>query len=95
MSRRKEPDILNRNVVAQSRLFSIESLELRFSNGEERIYERLKPSGKNAVMMVPVTEQGDLLLVREYAAGTERYELGFPKGLIDQEKAPNKQRIGN
>lgn len=46
MSRRKEPDILNRNVVAQSRLFSIESLELRFSNGEERIYERLKPSGK-------------------------------------------------
>ncbi|HDY8066508.1 ADP-ribose diphosphatase [Vibrio vulnificus] len=84
MSRRKEPDILNRNVVAQSQLFSIESLELRFSNGEERIYERLKPSGKNAVMMVPVTEQGDLLLVREYAAGTERYELGFPKGLIDQ-----------
>jgi ADP-ribose diphosphatase len=23
------------------------------------------------------------LLVREYAAGTESYELGFPKGLID------------
>ena len=35
------------------------------------------------MMVVPVTEQGDLLLVREYAAGTERYELGFPKGLID------------
>ncbi len=61
------------------KLFSIESLDLRFSNGVERTYERMKPSGCNAVMMVPI-EQGDILLVRE-AAGTERYELGFPKGL--------------
>ncbi|MEZ8081271.1 ADP compounds hydrolase NudE [Enterovibrio norvegicus] len=77
------PEILDTKVVAKSRLFQIESLELRFSNGEERTYERMKPSGRNAVMIVPVTENGDLLLVREYAAGTERYELGFPKGLID------------
>ncbi|UPQ88067.1 ADP compounds hydrolase NudE [Vibrio sinaloensis] len=83
MAKRTPPDILAKHTVAQSRLFAIEALDLRFSNGEQRTYERMKPSGRNAVMMVPVTEQGDLLLVREYAAGTERYELGFPKGLID------------
>nr|WP_228481481.1 ADP compounds hydrolase NudE [Vibrio fluminensis] len=77
------PEILDKQAVAQSRLFTIEALDLRFSNGEERTYERMRPSGRNAVMIVPVTAQGDLLLVREYAAGTERYELGFPKGLID------------
>ncbi len=77
------PEILAASVVAKSRLFQIESLELKFSNGVERTYERMKPSGRNAVMIVPVTDKGDLLLVREYAAGTERYELGFPKGLID------------
>jgi ADP-ribose diphosphatase len=49
----------------------------------------MKPSGRNAVMMVPITEQGDILLVREYAAGTERYELGFPKGLIDPGEQPS------
>jgi len=80
---------LAKQTVAQSRLFSIESLDLRFSNGEERTYERMKPSGRNAVMMVPITEQGDILLVREYAAGTERYELGFPKGLIDPGEQPS------
>jgi ADP-ribose diphosphatase len=48
----------------------------------------MKPSGRNAVMMVPITEHGDILLVREYAAGTERYELGFPKGLIDAGEQP-------
>ncbi|MDN3679545.1 ADP compounds hydrolase NudE [Vibrio tapetis subsp. quintayensis] len=83
MAKLKKPEILATNTVAQSKLFTIESLDLRFSNGEERTYERMKPSGRHAVMIVPVTEQGDLLMVREYAAGTDRYELGFPKGLID------------
>ncbi|WP_318479325.1 ADP compounds hydrolase NudE [Photobacterium leiognathi] len=85
---KEKPQILSAEVVAQSRLFKIESLDLRFSNGVERTYERMKPSGRNAVLIVPVTAQGDLLLIREYSAGTERYELGFPKGLIDQGEAP-------
>ncbi|ATF09489.1 ADP compounds hydrolase NudE [Candidatus Enterovibrio altilux] len=77
------PEILDAKVVAKSRLFQIESLDLRFSNGVEYTYERMKPSGRHAVMIVPVAENNDLILIREYAAGTERYELGFPKGLID------------
>ncbi|CCN85639.1 ADP compounds hydrolase nudE [Vibrio nigripulchritudo SFn27] len=89
MAEEKKPQILATKTVAQSKLFTIESLDLRFSNGEERVYERMKPSGRSAVMIVPVTEQGDLLLVREYAAGTERYELGFPKGLVDPGETPD------
>ncbi|MDA0120111.1 ADP compounds hydrolase NudE [Vibrio sp. T11.5] len=88
MSKRKPPEILEKQTVARSKLFAIEALDLRFSNGVERTYERMKPSGRNAVMMVPVTAAGDILLVREYAAGTERYELGFPKGLIDSGESP-------
>ncbi len=88
MSKRTPPEILSCQTVAQSKLFAVEALDLRFSNGELRTYERMKPSGRDAVMVVPITEQGDLLLVREYAAGTERYELGFPKGLIDPGETP-------
>lgn len=83
MPTKQYPEILNITTVAKSRLFTVESLDLRFSNGALRTYERMQPSGHSAVMMVPVTSQGDLLLVREYAAGTQRYELGFPKGLVD------------
>jgi len=93
VAKRTPPEILAKNTVAQSRLFAIEALDLRFSNGEERTYERMKPSGRNAVMMVPVTAQGDILLVREYAAGTERYELGFPKGLIDAGETPQEAAV--
>ncbi|GLO59568.1 ADP compounds hydrolase NudE [Vibrio sp. MACH09] len=88
MAKKIMPKILSVEMVAKSKLFSIESLDLEFSNGVKRTYERMKRSGRQAVMMVPLTEEGDLLLVREYAAGTEEYELGFPKGLVDLGETP-------
>lgn len=88
MSLKQPPQILAAHVIAQSRLFTIESLDLQFSNGQQRTYERMKPIEKQAVMMVPITAEGDLLLIREYAAGTHSYELGFPKGLSDAGETP-------
>ena len=37
------PEILAIKMQAKSKLFAIESLDLRFSNGERRTYERMKP----------------------------------------------------
>lgn len=88
MAKKTMPKILSVEMVAKSKLFSIESLDLEFSNGVRRTYERMKRSGRQAVMMVPISKEGDLLLVREYAAGTEEYELGFPKGLVDLGETP-------
>ena len=89
------PKINGRKQVAKSRLFAIEQLELTFSNGEERQYERMVGSGSGAVMIVPMLDADTLLLVREYCAGTHSYELGFPKGLIDPgetaEQAANRE----
>ena len=83
------PKINGQKQVAKSRLFAIEQLDLTFSNGEERQYERMVGSGNGAVMIVPMLDADTLLLVREYCAGTHSYELGFPKGLID----PGEQAI--
>ncbi|GAA0343548.1 ADP compounds hydrolase NudE [Bowmanella denitrificans] len=77
------PLIHDAQVVARSRLFHIEKLDLEFSNGARREFERMKGSGRGAVMLVPFLDANTLLLVREYAAGTHSYQLGFPKGLID------------
>ena len=82
------PKINNRKQVAKSRLFTIEQLELTFSNGEERQYERMLGAGYGAVMIVPMLDADTILLVREYCAGTHSYELGFPKGLIDAGEMP-------
>ena len=82
--KQKLPTINAQKRVAKSRLFSIEQLDLTFSNGEKRQYERMLGSGSGAVMIVPMLDENTMLLVREYCAGTHTYELGFPKGLIDK-----------
>lgn len=89
MSKEKQvPQILARRVVAQSRLMRIEAVDLKFSNGEQRQFERMKGSGRGAVMIVPCLDEKTLLLIREYAAGLHDYQLGFPKGLIDPGETP-------
>ncbi len=89
------PKINHQKQIAKSRLFNIEQLDLTFSNGENRQYERMLGSGQGAVMIVPMLDSETILLVREYCGGTHSYELGFPKGLIDQgetaEQAANRE----
>lgn len=80
---RQLPEILKQETIAETRLFRVEALHLRFGNGVERHYERLKPGRRGAVLVVPIVDDQHFLLIREYAAGTERYELGFPKGLCE------------
>jgi ADP-ribose diphosphatase len=79
-----KPEILKRATVARSRLFRADEIHLRFSNGEERIYEKLCSGGSGAVLIVPLLDKNTVLLVREYAAGLEDYHLALPKGAIDK-----------
>ncbi|RUO62986.1 ADP compounds hydrolase NudE [Pseudidiomarina insulisalsae] len=88
MARKPTPEILQRQIVARSRLLRIEAVDLRFSNGVERQFERMQSSGRGAVMIVPFVDAQTLMLVREYAAGLHNYQLGFPKGLIDPGETP-------
>ena len=85
---RQKPEILSSVVIAGSRLFTIEEVGLRFSNGAEVTFERLKSGGAGIVMVIAIDANDSLLMVREYAAGTERYELGFVKGRIDPGESP-------
>jgi ADP-ribose diphosphatase len=79
-----KPEILKRETVMRSRLFRADQIHLRFSNGEERHYEKLVGGGSGAVLIVPVLNDDTLLLVKEYAVGLEDYHLACPKGAIDQ-----------
>lgn len=77
------PKILKRQRIAQTRLFQVEQLELRFANGVERTFERLRSSGYGAVVVAALTVDQAVVLVREYSAGMDDYQWGLPKGAID------------
>lgn len=77
------PKILQCKQVAKSLLFKVEQLELEFSNGVKRTYERLAGGKSAAVIVVPMLDEDTVLLIREYGVGVENYELGLPKGKVD------------
>ncbi|MFA9500613.1 ADP compounds hydrolase NudE [Mannheimia sp. E30BD] len=81
------PDILKVEILAKTRIFEVQSVDLRFSNGEERVYERLTPQRRSSVMVIPI-QNNELIMIKEYAVGSERYELSFPKGIVDEGEEP-------
>lgn len=79
----KLPKIHARRELDPGNLFKVESLDLEFSNGEKRTYERLRSHGLGAVIVVAMRDEHSVLLVKEYAAGLHHYELGLVKGRLE------------
>lgn len=74
------PRVTQTREVGRSRLFHIEELSMEFSNGVARTYERLPARGRQAIIVVAIDTDDNLLLIKEYAAGLHRYQLTLPKG---------------
>jgi len=78
------PIIHERRDRDASRMFRVEQIDLEFSNGERRSYHRMKTRGLGAVIIVPMLDEETVLLAREYAAGLHHYEIGLPKGRLEE-----------
>jgi ADP-ribose diphosphatase len=81
-----KPTILETKVIAKTTIFQIEDIHLRFANGEERHFERLRGNAHESVMIIPILDKDTVLLVREYGAGIEDYYLGLPKGTVNPQE---------
>ncbi len=82
------PIILKQAIVAKTRIFEIEQMDLQFSNGTTVQYERLCSRSNGAVLIVPLLDDSTVLLIREYSAGVHRYELALPKGRVEKDEDP-------
>jgi ADP-ribose diphosphatase len=71
---RQRPTIHATRTADASGFLQVEEVDLEFSNGQRRTYERLKGSGLGAVIIVPMRDDDTVLLVREYGVGVDRYE---------------------
>lgn len=83
---KRPPRILDRRWVTPR--FKLEQIDLEFSNGASRTFERLPSGGHGAVIVVPMLDARTVLLSNEYCAGLDRYELGLTRGRIDPGETP-------
>jgi len=82
--KKKLPVIHGRQDRDAREMYRIEQVDLEFSNGARRLYYRMKTRGLGAVIIVPMLDDETVLLAREYAAGLHHYEVGLPKGRLEQ-----------
>ena len=87
MNEKQLPTIHETRERDAGKWLKLEQLDLEFSNGEKRIYHRMRTRGLGAVIIVPMLDDDTVLLAREYAAGLHHYEIGLPKGRLEKNES--------
>ena len=79
-------ELIKSEVLMKGRAFSIRRDTLKTPGAHETKFEIIEHGG--SVVIIPVDEQGNILLVRQYrhAAGQDLLEL--PAGTLDDDEAP-------
>lgn len=85
------PRLLSSRIVYKGRLFDVELDELELENGVTARREILRHPG--AVCMLPVTDEGELLLVTQYRHAAGRRLLELPAGTLEPGEDPRAAAI--
>lgn len=86
----QKEEILKKSVKFQGYRLGIEGLKIDFKNGNIGEFERVfftsrknieSPTYTN-VMIIPILKNSDIVMIKQYCAGSEEQEYVFPKGGI-------------
>jgi ADP-ribose pyrophosphatase len=83
---RELPQILQQRVFIRGRKFDFEVDRLRLPNGVEGEWECIRHPG--GALAVPVTADGQLVLVKQYRFAIRRRILEFPAGTVEPYEDP-------
>jgi ADP-ribose pyrophosphatase len=75
------PEFLKQRLFYKGRVFNFEVSRLRLPNGVEGEWECVRHPG--GALAVPITNEGKLVLVRQYRFSLQGRILEFPAGTID------------
>lgn len=79
--------ILNIEEIYKAHIFSAEKIKIELPDGKQRYYDMVRHGP--AVVIVPVTEDGKILFVRQYRLGAEKELLELPAGMINYGEDPD------
>ena len=80
------PELIQQNLFHRGRKFNFEVTRLRLPNGAEGDWECVRHPG--GALAVPVTNEGQLVLVRQYRFAANGRLLEFPAGTIEPNEDP-------
>jgi ADP-ribose pyrophosphatase len=83
--------VVSSEKVFEGKVFTVRIDELEKETGEKMRIDVVEHGG--AVVLIPMDESGDLLLVRQYRHPTGTYILEFPAGTLDVGESPEECAI--
>lgn len=72
---------LGEKVIFKTKLFTIKDIVLQLGSGEQVTYQIIEK--RDTALIVPITNEGNLVLVKEYFYAIDEYQIGLPKGRIE------------
>ena len=79
--------ILNTEQVCKAHVFSVEKLFAELPDGRRRYYDIVRHGP--GVVILPVTDEGKILFVRQYRVGSAGELLELPAGMVDDGEDPD------
>jgi ADP-ribose pyrophosphatase len=80
------PQLLNQRLLYRGRKFDFEVNALRLPNKSEGEWECIRHPG--GALAIPVTADGELVLVRQYRFALQGRLLEFPAGTVEPDETP-------
>ena len=81
-----EAELLSRREIFKGRVVDLSLDQVRMPNGKSTELEVIRHPG--AAAMVPLTDSGEVLLVRQYRYATGGWLVEVPAGKLDEGEAP-------
>ena len=85
---KKEIKRVKRERVYQGTIVDVYKDYMEFSNGNHEVWDYIHHKGAAAV--IPVMDDGRLLMVRQYRNALDRFTLELPAGGLDQADEPGR-----
>ena len=79
--------ILNTEQVCKAHVFAVEKLFAELPDGRRRYYDIVRHGP--GVVILPVTDEGKILFVRQYRVGSAGELLELPAGMVDDGEDPD------
>ncbi len=85
----KTPEITGKKIIQAGKFLSLNQLELSHPDGKKTPYEVVERNA-NAVFWIvsvlPITREGDVIMIRQYRAPLDRIQLELPAGCAEKGK---------
>ena len=81
-----KPKITNQAEIYQGKVFRVRTDQLQFESGQQSAYDVVEHPG--SVTIIPVDDEGDVWLIRQYRHPVRGSLLEFPAGTLEGDEDP-------